>query len=163
MAEPIIQKCNSIKNWFTNRIFRPLIPFVILFFILIFISSLAQPLLYEKSPFWWSFFSGINSLVCHQYETRCLHICGITTGICARCFSFYLSAILTYGVCLIVSKFKKIEINIILFYLMLLPLVVDGSTQFVFERESNNILRVLTGMLAGLAISIQIFSLKRKR
>ena len=135
---------------------------LIFFFIFMIVSSLAQPLLWEKSWYGWLFFSTINGLACHQYEPRCLHLFEFTTGICARCFAFYLSSVLAYFACIIVSKYRHISISQKLFFLMILPLVIDGSTQALIDRESSNMLRVVTGILAGTAISIRIFSFNRK-
>lgn len=46
-------------------------------------------------------------------------------------------------------------IYIILFCIILiLPLIIDGSLQYFFDRESNHLRRMLTGSLFGIGISI---------
>jgi len=40
---------------------------------------------------------------------------------------------------------------------LVVPLLLDGITQYVSLRESNNLLRLLTGFLAGIGISIIVF------
>jgi len=144
---------------FLNIIYGYLISSLIYFFIFMVVSAIAQPLLWKKSWYGWLFFSTINGLACHQYEPRCLHLFGFTTGICARCFAFYLGSILTYLACIIASKKRHVSINQKLLFLMLLPLVIDGSTQAILARESNNMLRIVTGIMAGVAVTIRIFSL----
>jgi uncharacterized membrane protein len=43
---------------------------------------------------------------------------------------------------------------------MIIPTFLDGYTQLIGLRESNNILRLLTGLLGGFGLAILIKSLK---
>jgi len=43
---------------------------------------------------------------------------------------------------------------------MLVPAFLDGFTQLIDLRESNNILRFLTGLLGGLGLAILVKALK---
>lgn len=36
----------------------------------------------------------------------------------------------------------------------ILPLIIDGSLQYFFDIESNNLRRILTGSLFGIGVSI---------
>jgi uncharacterized membrane protein len=37
---------------------------------------------------------------------------------------------------------------------MLIPAVIDGTTQLFMVRESNNILRLLTGLIGGVGLGV---------
>ncbi len=43
---------------------------------------------------------------------------------------------------------------------MIIPLFLDGFTQLVGTRESNNKLRLLTGLMGGLGLAILVKTLK---
>jgi uncharacterized membrane protein len=49
---------------------------------------------------------------------------------------------------------------IILAILMLIPTFVDGFTQFVGSRKSNNILRLFSGLMGGVGLGILIKAVK---
>jgi uncharacterized membrane protein len=49
---------------------------------------------------------------------------------------------------------------IILAILMIIPTFVDGFTQFVGSRKSNNILRLFTGLMGGVGLAILIKAVK---
>jgi len=44
-------------------------------------------------------------------------------------------------------------------YLMLIPLIVDGTGQFFMRWESNNTVRFTTGYIAGMALSYFYYSI----
>lgn len=53
--------------------------------------------------------------------------------------------------------------NYLWMLLCMLPMIVDGGIQFALKKESNNIRRLLTGILGGIGIvylfiSIHIFT-----
>nr|WP_269748813.1 DUF2085 domain-containing protein [Lysinibacillus timonensis] len=96
---------------------------------------------------------------CHRIPERCLHIKGEPMPICTRCF-----AILIGYLCL---PFTLLFSNIPLWVpiLLSLPMIIDGFTQRWKWRESNNLLRFITGLLFGIGqttvISIVIWSVVR--
>lgn len=45
-------------------------------------------------------------------------------------------------------------------FLMIVPAVLDGYTQLTGNRESNNILRLSTGLIGGLGLAIIIKAIK---
>jgi uncharacterized membrane protein len=49
---------------------------------------------------------------------------------------------------------------IILAILMLIPTFLDGFTQLMRSRESNNILRFSTGLIGGVGLGILIKAIK---
>ncbi len=77
--------------------------------------------------------------------------------VCARDPHLYLAALLG-GIVVYFTKWrdsKKIP-NPIYFVLALIPIALDGGTQFLGMRESSNELRILTGAIAGFAFSFYI-------
>ena len=88
----------------------------------------------------------IELMVCHRMPHRSLYWRGRPLPVCARCTGIFLG----YA-----------SIPLFLFLpvppawmgwglLMNLPALVDGATQAAGWRESNNALRLLTGLLCGL-------------
>ena len=49
---------------------------------------------------------------------------------------------------------------LILAIILLVPAFLDGTTQLFNFRESNNILRLITGLLGGIGLGILVKSLK---
>ena len=43
---------------------------------------------------------------------------------------------------------------------MMIPAFIDGTTQFIGLRESNNVLRFFTGLLGGVGLAIILKALK---
>ncbi len=74
--------------------------------------------------------------------------------VCARDIAIYLGAWIS-GIAVYFTKWKdaKHTPNPIFFILALIPIAIDGGTQLIGLRESTNELRMLTGMIAGLAFS----------
>jgi len=92
-------------------------------------------------------------LICHRLPDRSFKIKGKYFPICSRCTGLYLSAISFY----IYAMFTVIIYNsnmIILAILLAIPILVDGFTQLVGVRESNNKLRFITGLCGGLSLAI---------
>jgi len=60
---------------------------------------------------------------------------------------------------------KKNEIKIpsvLILILFVLPLAIDGTTQLLGFRESNNILRIITGGLAGIIVPFFLIPIMNK-
>ncbi len=74
--------------------------------------------------------------------------------VCARDIAIYLGAWLS-GLAVYFTKWKgaKNTPNPIFFILALIPIGLDGGTQLLGWRESTNELRLITGLIAGLAFS----------
>ncbi|MCI8418642.1 MAG: DUF2085 domain-containing protein [Lachnospiraceae bacterium] len=87
---------------------------------------------------------------CHQKPERSLFINGYQFPLCARCTGIalgYLAALITipfysFGYCITV---------------LLFPLAIDGTLQYVTAYESTNRKRVITGFLYGFAFTSIIF------
>ena len=99
------------------------------------------------------------NLICHRLPERTFKIRGHYFPVCSRCTGFYISLFLYY----VYTFFFFVEYNnnlIILALLLLIPALIDGSTQLLDLRESNNYLRLATGILGGLGLGIIIKAIK---
>ena len=106
----------------------------------------------------------IGNKMCHQMPSRSLFIGGYQVPVCSRCSAIYIAFIAT----LIVAYHYRNEIfdafenenavlairNRLLVVSLVIPVAVDGLTQGYGWRMSNNLLRILTGGLFGIAASI---------
>lgn len=102
--------------------------------------------------------SGAYGFFCHQLPERLLTIGGKPSALCVRCVSIY-SAVLAVGLIYCgLWRFPSLERYRYL-VIFLTPILLDGLTQMLGLRTSGNILRVLTGLLAGAAIAVYLFPL----
>ena len=84
---------------------------------------------------------------CHRIPERSFFWKGRQFPLCARCT----------GICIGFLSFPLFIFNLVninLFYSLglLLPAVIDATTQAFFRRESNNWLRVATGIMSGIGV-----------
>jgi len=80
--------------------------------------------------------------------------------VCARDLPLYLAAFLG-GIAVYFTKWRdsKVVPNPIYFIIALIPIALDGGTQFIGLRESTNLMRAITGGIAGFAFSFYIIPL----
>jgi uncharacterized membrane protein len=83
---------------------------------------------------------------CHHRPDRSIWFFGLEKYLCARCFGI----ILGFGLALIINQWRSFDLFIAFF--LIIPLLLDGFTQAFGLRESNNLLRLITGVLMGFAI-----------
>ena len=119
-------------------------------FIEIIIISIYDVVKINKSPL---------NLICHRKPERSFFIHGHQFPVCARCTGFYISlfAYFTY------TYYFFVDYNMLLLtcaIILLIPSAIDGFTQLFEYRESNNTLRLITGILGGLGLGILIKALK---
>ena len=90
--------------------------------------------------------------MCHGKPERCLWIKGSPFPLCVRCMGFYATLIagILIGPLALFFYFPPSRIVLIIFSLTIGPLAIDGWTQYLGWRRSNNTLRLITGLLAGL-------------
>jgi uncharacterized membrane protein len=103
--------------------------------------------------------TGPASAIFHAYRFACdelpshsFHIFGYQTCLCARCLAIYTSMLLT-GIFLAVARNRRTfrGINWWMWLVAMVPMALDGGTQFFGWRESNVWLRLLTGAIFGVA------------
>lgn len=90
---------------------------------------------------------------CHQKPERSFFIRGYQFPLCARCTGVlvgYLSAFL-------MLPFGHL-IPVLLCSIFLVPLVLDGGIQLLFNILSNNVRRFVTGMIFGIGFVQLLFN-----
>lgn len=101
----------------------------------------------------------ISRFICHRIPERTFQIKGTYFPVCSRCTGLYTGAILYY----IYALFNFINYSqtvIIISFVCILPLLTDGISQFLGLRESNNILRFITGLMAGISVFLILAFIK---
>lgn len=87
--------------------------------------------------------------ICAQIPSHSFYLLGHQLGLCARNLSIYTSMFLG-SLIFVLSKKRFPGIPWWLWLLLILPMTWDGSTQMFGWRESDWILRTITGTLFGL-------------
>lgn len=85
-------------------------------------------------------------VICHRIPERSFYLRGTQFPVCARCTGILLGYLIFPLVYLGI-----IRIPIILIILLNMPILIDGLSQNMGLRESNNKLRLMTGILSGFA------------
>ncbi len=89
----------------------------------------------------------IHLTSCHRMPERSFFWKGKQFPVCARCTGIHLGYI-----SLPFFLFDVFYLNIWWTILLILPTYIDGMSQAIFDRESNNVLRVTTGFAAGIGV-----------
>lgn len=98
-------------------------------------------------------FNLIGRLVCHQLPERTLWVGGCYLPVCARDTGAYLGLLLGYFLLPLRRKEANGPPNLWMTSLMVVPMIVDAVTQWIGLRTSTNELRLITGLLFGIALS----------
>jgi len=79
-------------------------------------------------------------------------------SLCSRCFGLYLFLIIGFflSLTLKINTYLTKNLLLVLTIILIMPLVLDSVTQLFRLRESNNILRFVTGSSAGLICGIAL-------
>jgi len=113
-----------------------------------------EDIIQEMSAPWGSIY-GIGDGLCHQKAERSFFINGNQMPFCARCTAIWLGLAIGLGFMI----FYKIELDnkfLVLVFIGLIPIGIDGIGQLFKLWESNNIIRVVTGLLIGIICGIAI-------
>lgn len=86
---------------------------------------------------------------CHQNPERSLKYLGEYLGICARCTGILIGIF-------IMPFITIINFNYLYLLLGLIPLIADGSFQQFTKYKSNNLKRIITGILFGFGMIVFI-------
>jgi len=117
-----------------------------------------QKEIYNMTVPWNSIYS-CGDVLCHQKLDRSFSINGNEMPFCSRCTAIWLGIAIGLGF-IVFYKINLDEKFIILIFIGLFPIGIDGFGQLLGLWESNNLIRVITGVLTGficgLAISIII-------
>lgn len=87
------------------------------------------------------------AFMCHQKPERSFHFKGKQFPLCARCTGILIG----YLVGIVLACITKCS-NYLWMLLLVIPMIIDGSIQLVFKKESNNLRRLITGMFGGIGI-----------
>lgn len=89
---------------------------------------------------------------CHSNPDRSFCYHGRYFGLCARCTTMYVGGIITIAITPLwidtLTVFQTLYVGLSL----MIPAGVDGTTQMFGNRESNNYVRAVTGLLLGIGI-----------
>jgi len=97
--------------------------------------------------------------ICHRIPERTFKIKKYYFPVCSRCTGIYISGFTYFFIVMFVPIIYNIEL-IILAILLLVPTAIDGISQLLNKRESNNKLRFLTGLFTGLGLAILVKAIK---
>ena len=111
--------------------------------------------IFDKLGFPWANIYQCGDALCHQKADRSFFINENQMPFCARCTAIWLGLTIGLGFML----FYKIVLNekfLILILIGILPIGIDGIGQLFQLWESNNIIRLITGVLIGIICGIAI-------
>jgi len=95
--------------------------------------------------------------LCHGIPQRCLDLWSVPMPICARCTAIYVGLIAGVALFLVLPKIQAHTARRIL-GVAAVPMLIDGLTQLAMLRESTNLLRIETGLIAGAAFAFWALS-----
>jgi len=119
----------------------------------LFTMSILSPVIREEIP------QGIMDAICHRLPSRCIAIPWGISGLCARCTAFWLG--MAAGAA--AAAAGRIRLPFWAGFPAVLPLVIDGVVQLHTAYESSNPLRAVTGLLAGIGITLLLFGSRSRR
>jgi len=94
----------------------------------------------------------IGDAECHQIAERSYFLNGNEMPFCARDLGLFLGLTAGFGL----VSFYRYKIHPFFALLGLVPMGIDGTIQLVTDYESNNPVRLATGIIAGLACALLI-------
>jgi uncharacterized membrane protein len=95
-------------------------------------------------------------LICHRLPDRTFKFRGHYFPVCSRCTGLYVGVII-FCTCFLFFFIKYSVTLIFMAFIITLPCLIDGSTQYLGFRKSNNELRFITGFAAGFGAAMLIF------
>lgn len=84
---------------------------------------------------------------CHRIKDRSIWFFGLENYLCSRCLGVFIGWLI--GLILVLYQY---QIEMFWSVFLMLPLVIDGFSQALHYRESNNVLRLITGVLFGIGL-----------
>lgn len=94
---------------------------------------------------------------CHRIPERTFRINGRLFPVCARCTGLYIG-LCTFIITTIFFNWYSLSNLILIGIALLIPTGLDGMTQALRIRKSNNIIRASTGLIGGLGYGMVILS-----
>ncbi|UCH72376.1 MAG: DUF2085 domain-containing protein [Thermoplasmatales archaeon] len=109
----------------------------------------------DAMPFPLNLIYGWGDRLCHQKVERSIHINGNQMPFCSRCTAIWVGLVIGIGF-MIFYKLKLDEKIVILMLIGIVPLGLDGIGQLAGIWESNNFIRLITGLMMGTVCGIAI-------
>ena len=109
----------------------------------------------ENMSFPWNVIYKSGDRLCHQKADRSLFLNGNEMPFCSRCTAIWIGLVVGLGfmVLYVIELNEKFLVAIILSFI---PIGVDGIGQLFGFWESTNLVRILTGLPAGIICGIAI-------
>lgn len=101
-------------------------------------------------------------LLCHGLPQRSYALFEVPMPICARCVGVYFGLLGGLALFPFLSRLQERVMRVVAL-VAVMPLAIDGLTQLTGMRESTNELRVVTGLLAGMAFGLWVLSAVERR
>ncbi len=89
---------------------------------------------------------------CHQLASRSYYLNGNQLPFCARDLGIFIGMALG----MVLAFFVKARPSLLLIILGFVPMALDGGIQLLTSYESTNLVRLLTGALAGISVAFLI-------
>jgi uncharacterized membrane protein len=96
-------------------------------------------------------------VLCHGIPRRCLELWDVPMPICARCVAIYSGLLAGIVVFMLLPRVQEMTARWML-AIAVLPMFIDGITQLAMLRESTNVLRMETGLAAGIAFAFWVLN-----
>jgi len=109
----------------------------------------------REMPFPWNAVYSVGDQFCHQKPERSLFLNGNEMPFCSRCVAIWVGLAFGLGFMVLYS----IELNekfFIAIIFSLVPMGVDGIGQLLGFWESTNVVRILTGLPAGMVCGVAL-------
>jgi uncharacterized membrane protein len=109
----------------------------------------------DSMAFPWNSIYGCGDRLCHQKAERSFFINDNQMPFCSRCTAIWLGLTIGLGF-MVFYRVKLDEKFLIIMFIGLIPIGIDGVGQLLGFWESNNIIRLITGLLIGFVCGIAI-------
>ncbi len=96
---------------------------------------------------------------CHRIPDRTFKINKHYFPVCARCTGIYITGFAYFLIATFTPIIYSLEL-IILAILLIIPMVIDGTSQLLDKRNSTNNIRFFTGLCAGIGLAILAKTMK---
>ncbi len=105
----------------------------------------------------------IGFSVCHQIPERTLSFSALIMPICSRCSGIYIGFVISTLVLFTMHRKRQSLIApvyvVIIFIVFIFFAAIDGILSYFGIYETNNLLRLLTGYMAGIALAAIVMPL----
>jgi uncharacterized membrane protein len=110
----------------------------------------------------WALHSGVSesirapfSFFCHGIASHSFALGGTPMPLCARCVGIYAGSLVGIGLAA-ATRSSAFRLSTNRLFIALVPILLDGGSQALRLRESNNPLRFVTGFVAGMAFLLWV-------